>query len=57
MAPPADENINRITLKKTKDNVRDPRFNKSGYKKCLQCGCLQRAARQLICMKILGPGT
>jgi heterodisulfide reductase subunit C1 len=38
MAPPAEGNINRIKLKKCKDNVRDPRFNKSGYKKCLQCG-------------------
>ncbi len=38
MAPPANENVQRITMKKTKDNVRDPRFNKSGYKKCLQCG-------------------
>jgi heterodisulfide reductase subunit C len=38
MAPPAEAKINRIRLKKNKDNVKDPRFNKSGFKKCLQCG-------------------
>jgi heterodisulfide reductase subunit C1 len=38
MVSPDDKGVVRLKLKPDKNRIDDPRFKKSGYRKCIQCG-------------------